>query len=120
MLGEYRLVVHLVDVVARQDDNEIRGIALDNVDVLGNGVCRSEIPLVLGDALRRGQNIETFIALVSKEIPAPIEVAYETMGFVLRRDADAPNPGVEGVREREVDDARLTAEEDRRLRPTVS
>src|SRR3546814_1327801 len=44
-------VVHLVDVVARQDDDVLRLVAFDNVDVLGHGTGGAEVPLPLVDAL---------------------------------------------------------------------
>ena len=51
----------------------------------------------------------------AQEGPAALEVADQAVRLVLRGDADAADAGIEGVREREVDDARLAAEIHRRL-----
>src|SRR6202044_1267412 len=66
-----------------------------------------------------GQDVEALVALWSEEVPAALQMADEAVGLVLRGDGDASNAGVERVRQREVDDARLAAEIDRRLRASV-
>ena len=62
VLQQHLLVVHLVDVVAGEQHDELRRIALDDVDVLIDRVGRAEIPHGLGDALPRGQDVETLVA----------------------------------------------------------
>jgi hypothetical protein len=91
MLLEHFLVVHLVDVVAREDDYILRAVTLNNVDVLIDGVRRAEIPHGLGDALRGGQHVEALIAFGAKEVPAALHVADEAVRLVLRRDGDTAN-----------------------------
>ena len=54
-----------------------------------------------------------------REVPAALQVTDQAVGLVLRGDRDAANAGVERVRQREVDDARLAAEIDRGLRAPV-
>ena len=46
MLLQHQLVVHLVDVVAGQDDHELGIVALDDVDVLVDRVGGALVPLV--------------------------------------------------------------------------
>jgi hypothetical protein len=45
VLLEHQLVIHLVDVVARQHDHVFGLIALDDVEVLVDGVGSAGIPL---------------------------------------------------------------------------
>ena len=115
MLLQHLLVVHLVDVIAGEQHHEQGTIALDDVDVLIDGVRGAEVPHRLRHALRSGQDVETFVALRAEEVPAALQVADEAVGLVLSGDRDAANAGIESVREREVDDPRLAAEIDRGL-----
>ena len=119
VLHEHRLVVHLVDVIARQDDQVFRSVALDDVDVLIHGVGRAGIPRAVRDALARGQYVEALVALVAEEIPAALEMPDQTVGLVLGGDADAANAGIERIGERKVDDARLAAEMNRGFGPPL-
>ena len=90
-------------------------VALDDVDVLVDRVGGAEVPHRLGDALARGQDVEALVALGPEEVPAALQVADQAVRLVLRGDRDAADAGIERVRQREVDDARLAAEIDRRL-----
>ena len=73
------------------------------------------IPLVLGDALARRQDVEALVALGAEEVPAALEMADQAVRLVLGGHRDAADAGVERVRQREVDDAGLAAEIDRGL-----
>ena len=115
VLLEHQLVVHLVDVVAGQDDHVLRAVAADDVDVLGHRIGGAEVPLALRDALRGRQDVEALVALRAEEVPAALQVADQAVRLVLGRDADAPDARVDRVRQREVDDPRLAAEEHRGL-----
>jgi hypothetical protein len=105
MLLEHEFVVHLVDVIARQDHDELRVIALDDVDVLVDRVGRSLVPQGLGHTLAGGQDVETLVALGSQEVPAALQVTDEAMSFVLGCHGNMPDAGVEGIRKRKVDNA---------------
>ena len=115
VLLQHLLVVHLVDVVARQDDHVVRRIGLDDVDVLIHRVSGAEIPHILVDALGGRQHVEALVALRSQEVPAAAEVSDEAMGLVLRRDRDAADARIQRVGKREIDDAGLAAEIDGRF-----
>ncbi len=116
---QHQLVVHAVDVVAGEDDDVARAIAGDDVDVLEDGVGGALVPLVLRDALARGQDVEALVPLRAEEVPAALEVADQAVGLVLGRHRDAADARVERIRQREVDDPGLAAEEDRGLGPLV-
>ncbi len=89
-----------------------RTVVLDDVDVLVDGVGRALVPLRLGDALAGRQDVEALVALGAEEVPAALQVADQRVRLVLGRDADAADAGIERVRQREIDDARLAAEID--------
>ena len=116
MLLQHELVVHFIDVIARQHDDVFGVVALDDVDVLINRVGGAEIPAVLGNALARGQDIEALVADGAQEVPAAQEMPDQAMRLVLRGDGDMPDARVEGVRQSEIDDARLA----RQSRPRAS
>ncbi len=119
VLLQHLLVVHLVDVVTRQHHHEVRAVALDDVDVLIDRVGRAEVPHRLGHALRGGQDVEALVSLGPEEVPSSLKVADKAVGLVLRGDGDATDAGVQRVRERKVDYARLSAEIDGGLRPSI-
>ena len=115
MLAQHQFVIHLVDMVARQDDHVFRAMAFDDVDVLEHRIGSAFVPLRFGDALRGGQDVEAFVALGPQEVPALLQMADQRMGLVLGGDADAADAGIDRVGQRKIDDARLAAEIDRRL-----
>ena len=115
VLAQHDLVVHLVDVVAGQDDDVARAVVLDDVHVLEHRVGGARVPLRLRDALAGRQHVEALVALGAEEVPAALQMADQAVRLVLRRDRDAADAGVERVGQREIDDARLAAEIDGRL-----
>ena len=115
MEAQHARVVHLVDVIARQHDQVARVLAHDRIEVLVNRVGRALIP-VLADALLRRQDLDELAELLRHDAPAHADVAVQRERLVLRGDEDPPQPGVDAVAEREVDDAVRAAEVDRRLR----
>ena len=107
-------VIHLVDVIAGQDDDVARVLAGDRIEVLIDGVGRALVP-VLADALLRRDDLDELAELLRHDAPALPDVPVERERFVLRGDEDAPEAGVEAVAEDEVDDAVRPAEVDGRL-----
>src|SRR5882724_4798854 len=75
----------------------------------------STIPVGFGDALTGRQDIEALVSLRTKEVPAHLQMADEAVSLVLRRHGDTANAGIHRVGQRKVDDARLSAEIDRRF-----
>ena len=115
VLHQHRLVIHLVDVIAGQDDDVFRRVARDDVDVLEHRVGRPGIPGAVRHPLARGQDVEALVALEPEEIPAALQMADQAVRLVLGRDADAADAGIERVGQREIDDPGLAAEVDRGL-----
>ena len=97
VLAQHQLVVHLVDVVAGQDDHVFGPVALDDVDVLVDRVGGALVPLRLRNALAGRQDVEALVSLGPQEVPAALQMADQRMRLVLRGDADAADAGIERV-----------------------
>src|SRR5262249_48600718 len=115
VLSQHQFVVHLVDMVACENDDVLRAVAFDDVHVLKDGIGSPEIPLALGGALTRRQYIEALVSLRPEEAPAALKVLYQAVRVVLGGDAYTADAGVERIRQRKIDDSGLAAEEDRRF-----
>ena len=111
-------VVHLVDVIAREDEDEAGLLVLDEVGVLADGVGRALVPaapeLLLGRDL-----VDELVQARAEDVPARLQVVGKRVRLVLRQDVDPPEPGVDAVGQGEVDDPEDAAEGDRRLGPDV-
>src|SRR5262249_11247310 len=88
-------VVHLVDVVAGEDEDVLRVGLLDAVDVLVDGVGGALVP-VLVDALLRRQDLDVLVHLARQAGPAGADRAVEAAGLVLGPGPDA-GPGAVGA-----------------------
>jgi hypothetical protein len=109
---QHLAVVHLVDVVAGEDD-DVRGAqAVEDVEVLEDGVGGAAVPVLLVDALLGGEEVDELAHLAAQEAPAALQVAQEAVRLVLGEHGDLAKAGVDGVRQGEVDDAELAAEVD--------
>ncbi len=108
VLLEHLLVVHLVDVVAGENDDVARVLASDRIDVLVHGIGRAQVP-VRRDAHLRRQNFDE-LAETQQLRPALADVPVERKRFVLRQDEHAPEVAVDAVGERNVDNSVDAAE----------
>ena len=110
-------VVHLVDVVPGEDEDELRVAVVDEVEVLEHGVSGPAIPLARSTALdERLEQRHPAAAPVEVPGPADADVVDQGARRVLRQDADVGQAGVHRVAEGEVDDPVLATERDSRLR----
>ena len=122
VIGQHGGVVHLVDVVTRQDD-DVFGfgvVGLQDVNVLINGVGGAAIPGFFVDALLGRHEIDKLIDFAAQEAPAALQVAQQAVRLVLRDDADAADARIHAVGQREVNDAELATKINRRFGPPVS
>ena len=109
VVAQHGGIVHLIDVVAGEDDDIVRIIALDEGDVL------IDVPFgILALGIGR-QDLHAAVAAVQTPRLAVADVLIELERLILRQHADGVNAGVHAVGERKIDDAILTAERDRRL-----
>ena len=113
------VVVHLVDVVTRQDEHLGRAATLQVDDVLVDRVGRALVPVARGVPRRRLQQLDATARAVEIPRTAKPDVLIERGRPVLREHADIEDAGVDAVREREVDDPILAAERHRWLRTAL-
>ena len=115
VLLQHEGVVHLVDVVAGEDDDVLGLFGADGVDVLVDGVGGALVP-GLGDALHGREDLDELAELVGDDgAPALADVAVERERLVLGEDVDVAQVGVDAVGEGDVDDAVLAGEGHGRL-----
>ena len=115
VLLQHAGVVHLVDVIAGEDDHVLRLFRADGVDVLVHGVRRTLVP-ALGDALHGRQDFDKFSELIGDDRPPALaDVPVERQCLVLGQDVHVAQVGVDAVGKRDVDDAVLTGERHGRL-----
>src|SRR5512135_1620537 len=88
MLPHHQAVVHLIYMVAGENEDELGFLAANGVDVLIDGVGGSHVP-VLADALHRRKNFDELADLASHETPAFADVAVERERLVLGENVDA-------------------------------
>src|SRR6266702_2569160 len=118
MLLEHQLVVHLVDVVARKDENVLGTLAADGINVLINGIGCALVP-IFADALHGWQDLNELSELAGNNLPGFADVAIERECLVLREDIDPAQVGVNAVGKRNVDDSIDAAERNGRFSPVA-
>ena len=109
----------MVTIVAGQDDDVFGIVARDDVDVLIHRIGRALVPHGLGHALAGRQDIEAFVPFGAEVVPAALKMANEAVRLVLRCHTDAPDAGIERVRQGEIDDPRVAAEIHRGFRADI-
>ena len=114
MLVEHQPVVHLVDVIAREDQHVLGLLGADRVNVLVDGVGGAQVP-VLAHPLHGRQDLDELAQVAGHDVPALADVAVQRQRLVLGEDVNVAQVGVDAVGERDVDDAVVAAESDRRL-----
>ena len=102
-------------MVAGQHDEEFRARRLQDVEVLEHRVGGAAIPGRLVEPLLRRQQIEELVHLRAQKRPAHLQMPQQAVRLVLGQDGDAADVRVDAVRQDEIDDAELAAEEHRRL-----
>ena len=109
-VGEHIGVIHPVDVVARQDHEELRPGGAQDVEILVNRIGRAAVPGRLVEPLLRRQQIEKFVHLGAQKRPAHLQMPQQAVRFVLGEDSDATDVRIEAIRQRKIYDAELAAE----------
>ena len=108
-------VVLLADLVTGQDDDVFGIIAVNEADVLVDGVCSALVPVGAVCLLVRRQGVHTAVQTVQIPGLTVTDVLVQLLGLVLRCDTNGVDIGVDAVGQREVHDAVLTAEGHRRF-----
>ena len=110
MLTEHFGVIHLIDVVAREDEDIIRVIHFDKTHVLINGVGRAGKPrAVLACGLVRREDEHAAVGTVKIPRLTAADVAVQAQRAVLRQHAHGVYAGVCAVGKRKINDPVLAA-----------
>ena len=108
-------VILLADLVAGQDDDVLRVIAVDEADVLVDGVCSAFVPVGTLCLLIRRQGMDAAVQTVQVPGLAVADVLVQLLGLILRCDANGIDVGVDAVGQREVHDTVFAAKGHRRF-----
>ena len=112
-------VVHLVDVVAGKDGDVFRVVALDEFEVLIYGVGGSPVPVAAAATLVGREHEGAASGAVEVPGLTAADVFRELEGLVLGENTDGVYPGIDAVREGEVNNPVLSAEGHRGLRKVL-
>ena len=102
-------IIHLVDVVAGEHHHILGVIALDEGDVLGDGVGRALIPVGALALLVRGQHMHARVHAVQVPGLAGADVFVQLQGLVLGEHAYGLNAGIDAVGKGKINDAVFAA-----------
>ncbi len=113
VLGQHLGVVHAVDMVARENEDILGIVRLQEADVLIDGVGSALVPGALFSLDHiGGEDVDAAVGAVQIPGLAVAYVGVELQGFVLGEHAHGVNTGIHAVGQGEVDDAVLAAEGD--------
>ena len=110
VVGDHLAVVHLVDVVAGEDQYILGLVDAQNVEVLVDGVGRALVPGLFRHPLLRRQQIDELVELAAQETPTALDMLDQAVRLVLGNHADAADAGIHAVGEGKIDDAKFSAE----------
>ena len=114
MLFHHRLVVHLVNLIARQDEDLIGRLSQNALRVLKHGIRCAVIPAFTG-LFHGGDDFDVLAQFRRENAPTVAHVADQIERFVLRENENASHVGVDTVGKGEVDNAVDAAERHGRL-----
>ena len=110
---QHLLIVHLIDVVAGQDEDVVGVVQGDKADVLIDGVGGTLVPGALVPLLHiGGQDVDAAVGPVQIPGLAGADIAVQLQRAVLGQHTHGINAGVDTVTQGEVDDAVLAPEGD--------
>ena len=120
VVRKHPAVIHLVDVVAGENDHVLRLFTANRVDVLVNGVRRAHIPVGARPLHRRHQLKELPKLLRHNPRPPFANVPVQRQRLVLRQDVNLAQSRVDAIGQRDIDDAVMPAKRYGRLGPVAS
>ena len=103
MLAQHAPVVHLVNVVAREDERVLGLLRADGIDVLVNRIGRAHVP-VFAHPLHGRKDLDELAHLATHDVPTFANMPVQRQRFVLGKDEDAPQIGIDAIGERDIDD----------------
>lgn len=112
---DQRVVVHLVDVVASQNDHVLGPFLFQRVDVLVNGIGGTLVPVFVNALLWR-HHVDEFTQFAAEEMtPTDVDMPVQAHGLVLREDQHFAQAAIQAIGQGEIDDAVGASERHRRL-----
>jgi hypothetical protein len=72
VLAQHDFVVHLVDMIAGQNQHVIHIITVNDINVLRHRIRCSQVPLHFRHPLRRRQDVQILVPFSAKKVPAPL------------------------------------------------
>ena len=78
-------------MVAREDNDVLRLVATNDVEVLRHRIRRAAIPVFPLHSLLGGQQVNKLVHLFIEERPAALDMLHQRMRLILGDDADASN-----------------------------
>ena len=115
MRDQHVVVVHVVQLIARQDQHMVDPGLLQIAQMLAHGIGRSLVPQLFFVGLLGRQDFdEAFAKRV--EVVGPANVAVQADRIELRQHIDAVHVAVQAVRQRDIDQPVLSGQRDRRFR----
>ncbi len=105
MVVEQLRVIHLVHVIARQDQQMLRVVLVDKLQVPRDGIGRSPVPAASVFAFVRRQDEHAPVFAVHVPVASDPYVRMQHERFVLGQHAYSVDTGIRAVAKREVDDA---------------
>ena len=117
VVRQHAAVVHLVDVVARQNNHVLRLLAADRVDILVHRVRRPHVPVRAGPLHGRHQFKELAQFLRHNPRPPLADMPVQAQRLVLREHIHPAQSRIDAVRKRDVDNPVMPAKRHRRFGP---
>ena len=113
---KHYLVIHLINMISRQDQHIIRIILFHIIQILIDRIRRSGVPFAVGAFLVRRKNRNTSHIPVQIPRDPDSDMRIQTQWLILCQNAYGIDPRVDTVAEREINDPILPAKCNRRLR----
>ena len=79
---QHLAIIHLVDVIAGQDEGKVGSLGFDALEILEHGVGRPLVP-VLMHPLHGRNHLDVLAQLGGEDSPAVADVADQFEGFIL-------------------------------------
>jgi hypothetical protein len=103
MEGDHLSIVHFINVIPREDQDQVGPFHLQGVNVLKNGIGCPLIPVLINPLLG-GNGLDEFPQRGGKDIPSQLDVTVEGGRFILGEGKDTADARIEAVGEGKVND----------------
>lgn len=102
-------IVHVIEMIACENQKIVKRRLLKILKVLPDGIGRPIVPHLLHKRLFRADEVDLGIARMVNGIRLH-DMLVEKLRKILRDDVNVINPAIEGVRQRDIDEAVFASE----------